>query len=285
MIGMTRAVVYRITGRSDKIEGTSTLTQQLVRNMIITNERTAERKIKEMYLAYKLTNNVSKEKILELYLNKIAYGSNAYGIEQAAKTFYGKSAKNLSILESSMLASLPKGPTYYSPYNNYDRLVGYGYIYPAEDPENTIDFITPATVEENAAAVTTLKSYIENLQMKKLSDSRVLICGLSPDTVKNISVDKDGCSVMDYPELLNLLNAIQIKSGENIIEYQTGRKDFILGRMLEDGYITFEEYKKALADSIGFQFTAYGEEIKAPHFVFYVREFLADKYGEDILER
>ena len=83
-----RAVLYRVIGKNDSLKGTSTLTQQLIRNTIITNERTAERKIKEIYLAYKLTNDVSKEKILELYLNKISFGSNAYGIEQAAKTFF-----------------------------------------------------------------------------------------------------------------------------------------------------------------------------------------------------
>jgi len=67
-----------------------------------------ERKIKEIYLAFKLTNGVSKEKIIELYLNKIDYGSNSFGIEQAAQTFFGKSAKDVNILEASMLASLPK---------------------------------------------------------------------------------------------------------------------------------------------------------------------------------
>ena len=117
--------------------------------MIITNERTAERKIKEMYLAYKLTNNLSKEKILELYLNKISFGSNAFGIEQAARTFFAKSSNDLSILESSMLASLPKGPSYYSPYNNFDRLVGYPYVYPNEDDENVIQLTTNALLEDN----------------------------------------------------------------------------------------------------------------------------------------
>ena len=78
-------------GNEGWIKGTSTLTQQLIRNTIITNERSIERKIKEMYLAIQLTNWVSKEKILELYLNKIEFWSNAFGIEQAAKTFFDTS--------------------------------------------------------------------------------------------------------------------------------------------------------------------------------------------------
>lgn len=285
-IGLTRAVLYRVIGKSDKLEGTSTLTQQLIRNMIITNERTAERKIKEMYLAYKLTNSLSKEKILELYLNKISFWSNAFGIEQAAQTFFGKSSKDLGILESSMLASLPKGPSYYSPYSNFDRLVGYPYIYNNEDSENPINLITKSQIDENADTVNKLKDFISGFRTQRFSDSQALICGLDKDYMKsNISVDKDGCAVIDYSDLLSLLNAIKIQDGENTIEYQTGRKDFILWRMLEDKYITFDQYKVAVLDSIWFEFESYREDIKYPHFVFYVREYLEEKYGRELLER
>ena len=290
LIGLTRAVLYRVSGKSEKLEGTSTLTQQLIRNMIITNERTAERKIKEMYLAYKLTNNLSKEKILELYLNKISFGSNAFGIEQAARTFFAKGSKDLSILESSMIASLPKGPSYYSPYNNFDRLVGYPYLYNPEDPDNQVQLTTKTQVVENTELVWKLKAFIDNLKIQRLSETRAVLCGLKREHVKtNISIDGDGCSMMNYSELLTLLNGIKISSSESedseIIEYQTGRKDFILWRMLEDGYIDFDEYKQAVTRGIGFEFKAYTEDIKYPHFVFYVREFLEQKYGKEILER
>lgn len=285
-IGLTRAVLYRVIGKSDKIEWTSTLTQQLIRNMIITNERTAERKIKEMYLAYKLTNNLSKEKIIELYLNKISFWSNAFGIEQAAQTFFGKKASELSVLESSMLASLPKWPTYYSPYNNYDRLVGYPYTYKWEDSENTIDLITEQSIEENKVNVDKIKDFIAWWKLKRYSESKALICGLDKEKLKAfISVDRDGCSVTDYSDLLILLNGIKISDEETTIEYQTGRKDFILGRMLEDNYIDFEQYREALLTSIGFNFETYSEVIKYPHFVFYVREYLEQKYWKEIVER
>jgi penicillin-binding protein 1A len=75
---------------------------------LIGSERKLERKVKEMYLSYKLNTGISKEKILELYLNKIFFGHNAYGIEEAAQTFFGKSSKEVGILESSILSSLPK---------------------------------------------------------------------------------------------------------------------------------------------------------------------------------
>jgi len=285
-IGLVRAVIYRVIGKSDKLEWTSTLTQQLIRNMIITNERTAERKIKEMYLAYKLTNNLSKEKIIELYLNKISFWSNAFGIEQASQTFFGKKASELSVLEASMLASLPKWPTYYSPYSNYDRLVGYTFTYEGDDNENTTDLITKDSIDENKARVEEIKKFINGWKLKRYSETKALICGLDKEKVKSfISVDKDGCSVIDYSDLLVLLNGIKISSEETTIEYQTGRKDFILWRMLEDWYIEFEEYRKALVASIGFEFESYTEEIKYPHFVFYVRQYLEEKYGKEILER
>jgi membrane carboxypeptidase/penicillin-binding protein len=101
----------------------------------------------------------------------------------------------------------------------------------------------------------------------------------------NISIDKDGCSVIDYSEFLTLLNSIKILNDEVTIEYQTGRKDFILGRMLEDKYIDFDQYKQAVISGIGFEFQKYSEDIKYPHFVFYVREFLEQKYGSEILEK
>lgn len=287
IIGLFRAVLYRVIGKNDSLAGTSTLTQQLIRNTIITNERTAERKIKEMYLAYKLTNDVSKEKILELYLNKISYGSNAFGIEQAAKTFFGKWAKNLTVLEASVLASLPKWPTYYSPYNNYDRVMGYPYIYNPEDTENTLSIITQDELQNNKWAIDQLSEFISGLKLKRFSDSKALLCGLEKDKVKQyISVDQDGCSVLDYSELLAFLNGIKIQIDDsNIIEYQTWRKDFILWRMLEDEYINFWEYKESLLSSFGYTFNEYKENIKYPHFVFYIREYLEQKYGKEIIEQ
>src|SRR5438270_6510202 len=98
--------------------GASTITQQLVKNTLLGPEQTAERKIKEAFLAMELTRRYSKDQILEMYMNQIAYGNRAYGIEAAAETYFGKSAKDLSLQEASLLAGLPQAPSYYDPYTN-----------------------------------------------------------------------------------------------------------------------------------------------------------------------
>src|SRR5882672_3727804 len=98
--------------------GASTITQQLVKNTLLGPEQTAQRKIKEAFLAMKLTRRYSKDQILEMYMNEILYGNRAYGIEAAAETYFGKPARDLSLAEASMLAGLPQAPSYYDPYTN-----------------------------------------------------------------------------------------------------------------------------------------------------------------------
>lgn len=97
-------------------QGGSTITMQLARNVFLTRERTFERKIAESVLAVKMENRFSKEEILDWYLNIIPYGSNAYGIEAASRTFFEKPARELSLDEAALLAALPKATTDYSPY-------------------------------------------------------------------------------------------------------------------------------------------------------------------------
>ena len=113
--GIARAI-YKDIIAGERVQGASTITQQLIKNSILTSEKTFTRKIKEIILAIETEQKFSKEEILEMYLNQIPYGSNAYGIEAAAQTFFGKSAKDLDISESALLAGLPKATTYYSPY-------------------------------------------------------------------------------------------------------------------------------------------------------------------------
>lgn len=101
-----------------------------------------------------------REKILELYLNKISFWHNAFGIEEAAKTYFNKEAVDLNVLESSILASIPKWPTYYSPYNHPDRLVWYPYIYTKWDEENITEVINPKELEANKENVDLLKNFL-----------------------------------------------------------------------------------------------------------------------------
>ena len=98
--------------------GASTITQQLVKNTLLGPEQTAERKIKEAFLAMELTRRYSKDQILEMYLNEINYGNRAYGIQAAAETYFGKRVKDLTLAEATLLAGLPQAPAYYDPYTN-----------------------------------------------------------------------------------------------------------------------------------------------------------------------
>lgn len=98
------------------VQGGSTITQQVARIFYLDNERTIARKLNEIVLAWKIERHYPKDRILDLYLNSIPYGSNAYGIETAAESFFGKPAADLTIDEAAFLAALPKATTYYSPY-------------------------------------------------------------------------------------------------------------------------------------------------------------------------
>src|SRR5579859_459572 len=116
-----RAVVratYQWVRSGSPQSGASTITQQLVKNTLLGPEQTAERKIKEAFLAMELTRRYSKDQILEMYMNEISYGNRAYGIEAAAETYFGKQAKDLTLPEASLLAGLPQAPSYYDPYTN-----------------------------------------------------------------------------------------------------------------------------------------------------------------------
>ncbi|MEK7114573.1 MAG: transglycosylase domain-containing protein [Patescibacteria group bacterium] len=169
------------------VQGGSTITQQLAKNAFLSPERTYERKLKELILAYWIEQRYSKDEILNLYLNQISYGANAYGIESASRTYFNKSAKDLNLAEAAILAALPKAPSYYSPWG----------------------------------------SHKEELEQRKV---------------------------------------------------------YILEQMFKSGFIDEEEKERAGNSKIKFSEQNIGL-IKAPHFVMMVKEFLVEKYGEEILEK
>lgn len=121
--GIIRAGLYEVFGIGSR-RGGSTITQQLAKNAFLSATRTYTRKLKELVLAVRLERTYDKNKILELYLNRIPYGNNAYGAEMAAKMYFNKPARFLTLGESAVLAALPKAPTFYSPYgqNAYSKL-------------------------------------------------------------------------------------------------------------------------------------------------------------------
>lgn len=121
-VSILRAIKANLQ-KSDLSQGASTITQQLARNAFLTREKSWERKMKEIALAFKIEMKYSKDEILDFYLNEIPYGSNAYGIESASQIFFGKPAKDLGVDEAAMLAALPKATTTYSPYGNKTDLL------------------------------------------------------------------------------------------------------------------------------------------------------------------
>ncbi len=112
--GILRSIWVDVTSGS-LAQGGSTITQQFVRNAILTREKNWTRKIKEAVLAIEIGQKFSKDEILQLYLNEIPYGQNAYGVEAASQTYFGKHAKNITLAEAAYLAALPQAPTYYNP--------------------------------------------------------------------------------------------------------------------------------------------------------------------------
>jgi 1A family penicillin-binding protein len=166
--------------------GGSTLTQQFVKNAILSPEKSYSRKIKELILSYKIEKQFSKDDILQMYLNEIPYGSNAYGVEAASKKYFGKSVSEINISEAAILAALPQAPSLYSPYNH---------------------------------------------------DKETLI----------------------------------------------GRQHYIIDLMQKQGYISEEEAEEAKRYELSFE--APTSNIKAPHFVMYVKQILAEKYGDKMIEQ
>jgi 1A family penicillin-binding protein len=121
-ISFIRAVLVNIT-KGSFAQGGSTITQQVVKNSILTTDKSISRKLKEWIIAIKLEQVYEKDQILSVYLNESPYGGNLYGVEEAARAFFGVSANDVSIAQAAYLAALPKAPTFFSPYgNNRDAL-------------------------------------------------------------------------------------------------------------------------------------------------------------------
>ena len=119
MVGLVRSMVANVlAGRV--VQGASTLTQQLSRILFLSNEKTFTRKIKELQVAAQIEKTISKDKILEMYLNNVYLGSGAYGVKGAAKIYFNKNLNELTLSEMALIAGLPQAPSVYSPYNNLD---------------------------------------------------------------------------------------------------------------------------------------------------------------------
>jgi penicillin-binding protein 1A len=156
--GVMRAVGANVLHRGVS-QGGSTLTQQLAKNLFLTQERTMQRKLQEVILAVWLERKYSKDEILDLYLNRVYFGSGAYGVEAAAQRYFGKSARNVTLSEAALLAGLVKSPSKLAPTRNFDgaerraqivlaAMSDAGYV--SEDAVKTAMAVAPKIVKQSA---------------------------------------------------------------------------------------------------------------------------------------
>jgi len=282
-IWITRAII-KWAWNNFRFSWTSWITQQLARIVFLSKERTINRKLKELYLAIKLTNRYTKEKILELYLNKVFFWWNSYWIEQASKTFFWVPAKDLNVLQSSILASLPKAPSELSPYSFKWNLLWYPII-EEKNTKTITKILDKSTIKKYSKELKQLSSSINKIKFKKIN-GKLELCNIDKELqVLNFTKDKKGCYLIKYNKLLSFLNSIYIEDDKMLLSYNTWRKDYILYRMLEDEHINEKDYKKAFLSSFWFEFKKYKDKIKYPYFVMYVKTFLAKEYWEDFISK
>lgn len=118
--GLLRAIYVNVR-RGELTQGASTITQQVVKNLVLSPERSIRRKVQEAILAWRLDKNLDKDEILNIYLNEVFFGVHFYGVEEAAQYYFGHSAKDLSVAESAMIAGLVQSPNRYNPFRHHDR--------------------------------------------------------------------------------------------------------------------------------------------------------------------
>ncbi|MEC7256918.1 MAG: transglycosylase domain-containing protein, partial [Pseudomonadota bacterium] len=147
--GIAAAIVEAVQSRGQNVRGASTITQQVMKNFLLSGDRQAERKIKEIILATRIEGTLSKEQILELYMNEIFLGQNSYGVAAAAQTYFNKTLGELAPHEAAFLASLPKAPSDYHPVRQMDRLRARRDFVLREMEEN--GYITEAEYETEVA--------------------------------------------------------------------------------------------------------------------------------------
>lgn len=181
-----RAVLVNLAGLKFS-QGGSTITQQVVKNSLLTSEKKISRKLKEWVLAIKLEQVLSKDDILGIYLNEAPYGGNIYGIEEASLSFFGKNARDLNLAEAAYLAALPQAPTYYSPYGNnrarleerknlvLQRMLDLGFISQGEfeaSGKEPVEFLPQADTGIHAPHfVIFVRSYLEEKYGKETVES------------------------------------------------------------------------------------------------------------------
>ena len=242
--GIIRATLVNL--KSGKLsQGGSTISQQLVKNTLLTTDKTFARKIKEIILTLKIEKKLSKDKILELYLNAVPYGGSNYGIESASRNFFGKNASDLSLAEAAYLASLTKAPTYYSPYGNHQeelakrkdlalsKMAGLGFITPEELATAQKEKVVFINKGQNSIKAAHFSVYIRSYLEEKYGKDVVEQGGLKVITTINYSLQQKAEELAakyakENKEKFNASNnsivAIDPKTGQILV--MVGSKDY-----------------------------------------------------------
>lgn len=272
--------------------GGSTITQQFVKNAYLSPERTYWRKLQELLLALKLENKFTKEEILEMYLNRIPYGGNVYGVQAAAQVFLAKNAEDLTMAESVVLAGIPQAPTRYSPYGaSPERLMGFCHLEEEEAVQESGDLMLKATGQVGLQVTTDTKiqkewtaqqgemqifPFTESFEVQSENDNFELFLGTE-------RILTNGKRIFQFQRKATVLTKPCLEPFDP--RYTEGRKDYVLGRMLELNFISPEDFLTVFQEAHEIEFQQYQEKIKAPHFVFFIREKLEELYGKDLVER
>lgn len=231
-------------------QGGSTVTQQVIKNALLTREKRISRKMKEWVLSLRLEQEYSKDEILALYLNEIPYGGTLYGIEEASQSFFAKSASEISLAEAAYLAALPQAPTFFSPFgNNKDKLdhrkntvlnnmFNLGFITEEqrdEAKEELVEFLPPRYSQNSALHfVQYVREYLEN----KYGSEAVLNEGLRVITTLDFELQKKAEEMVAINALENEEKYDASNQGLIAIEAETGQIITMVGsRDYQDGLI------------------------------------------------
>lgn len=277
MMWIVRAVMNKVLHPKSRMQWASTISQQLVKNLLLSNERSVIRKLKEWTLTLQLDDvledmvkgsrwklnweelkRAKKELTLELYLNKVEFSNNAFGVEAAAQTYFSKHASELNVLESAILASIPKSASAYNPYSH--RWATIWNLSITDSDGTTYSIFSDTWLHEE------VKSKINSIMAKT-----------------DFSNKKDYNSFSKY--LNGLIDfSVYVDGKKYDVKYSAGRKDVVLSRMFEDEYIDEAELKQALTDWFDIELRSAWFEIKAPHFVMWIIKLLEEQYDEDTLK-
>lgn len=198
--GIMRALVADIKAGSI-VEGGSTITQQTAKKLFLNDQRTFSRKIQELYYSFLLERKFSKDEILALYCNTIYFGHGAYGVEVAARTFFGKSASELTLAESALLAGLPRWPSHYDPYQNpqaakerqevvLQRMLDEGMISPAQKQEAVEAKLTYRQASSRAGDAPYFIAMVQEYLSKKYGERQVYQGGLKVYTSLDLDMQR-----------------------------------------------------------------------------------------------